>query len=83
MRIVEPLTKQHPKTSLTTNVGTMQSTETYEATISCKEEVGIRTGQTREGVERGAVHGDEDRRGETRLQEEFNPMYIVVIRHVH
>jgi hypothetical protein len=61
----------------------MQSLETYEATIYCKEEVGVRTSQTRECVEGGIVYGDEDRRGETRLWEEFDPMYIVVIRHIH
>jgi hypothetical protein len=83
MRVVETLTKQHPETSLRTNVRIMQSMETYEATIRCKQEVGIRTSQMREGVESCTVHGDKDRRGETRLREEFDPIYIVVIGHVH
>jgi hypothetical protein len=41
--------------------------EAYEATIGCKEEIGIRTIQTRKGVESGTIHSDKDRRGETRL----------------
>jgi hypothetical protein len=83
MRVVETLTKQHPETSLRTNFGTMQSMETYEATIRCKEEIGIGTSQMREGIESCTVHGDEDRGGETRLREEFDPMNIVVNGHVY
>jgi hypothetical protein len=83
MRVVETLTKQHPETSSRTNFGMVQSMKTYEATIRGKEEVSIRTSQTRECVEGRAIYGDEDRRGETRLREEFDPMYIVVIGHVH
>jgi hypothetical protein len=41
--------------------------EAYEATISCKEEIGVRTIQTREGVESGTIHSDKDGRGEMRL----------------
>jgi hypothetical protein len=74
MRIVQTFTEQHPETSLRTNDGTMQSMETYEAMVSCKEEVGVRTSQTRDGVESCTIHSDEDRRGETRLWEEFDPM---------
>jgi hypothetical protein len=57
--------------------------EAYEATIGCKEEIGIRTIQTRKSVESGTIHSDKDGRGETRLREEFNPMNIVVIGHDH
>jgi hypothetical protein len=57
--------------------------EAYEATISCKEEIGVGTTQTRKGVESGTVHSDKDGRRETRLREEFDPMNIVVIGHDH
>jgi hypothetical protein len=57
--------------------------EAYEATISCKEEIGIGTVQTGEGVEGGAVHSNKDRRREARLREELDPMNIVVIGHDH
>jgi hypothetical protein len=57
--------------------------EAYEATISCKEEIGVGTIQMGKGVECGTIHSDKDGRGETRLQEEFNPMNIVVIGHDH
>jgi hypothetical protein len=83
MRVIETLTKQHPEALLRTDFGMMQSMETYEATIRCKEEVGVGTSQTRQGIESRTVHGNEDRGGETRLQEEFDPMNIVVIGHVY
>jgi hypothetical protein len=83
MRIIQALAEQHPETSLRTNFGTMKRVETYETTISCKEEIGVRTIQTGKGVERGTIHSDKDGRGETRLREEFNPMNIVVIGHDH
>jgi hypothetical protein len=83
MRIIQTLTEQHPEISLRTNGRMMQSMEAYEATISCKEEVGVRTSQMRDGVESCTIHSDKDRRGEMRLREEFDPMYIVVIEHVH
>jgi hypothetical protein len=57
--------------------------EAYEATVSCKEEVGIGTSQTGKGIESGTVHSNKDGRGETGLREEFNPMNIVVIGHDH
>jgi hypothetical protein len=55
--------------------------ETDEATIGCKEEIGIRTVQTGKGVEGSAVHSNENGRGEARLWEELDPMNIVVIGH--
>jgi hypothetical protein len=57
--------------------------EAYEATISRKEEIGVRTTQTRKGVKSGTIHNDKDGGGETRLREEFDPMNIVVIGHDH
>jgi hypothetical protein len=77
------LTEQHPKTALRTRGGTMHSLETYEATISGEEEVGIGTSQTRKGVERGTVHSNKHGRREARLWEEFNLMHIVEIGHGH
>jgi hypothetical protein len=35
----------------------------------------------RESVKGDAVHGNENGSEETRLQEEFHPMYVVVIGH--
>jgi hypothetical protein len=57
--------------------------EAYVATISCKEEIGIGTIQTGEGVESGTVHSNKDGRREARLREELDPMNIVVIGHDH
>jgi hypothetical protein len=57
--------------------------EAYEATISCKEEIGIGTIQTGEGVESGTVYSNKDGRREARLREELDPMNIVVIGHDH
>jgi hypothetical protein len=82
MRVVETLTKQHPETSLRTDFGTMQSLETYEATIRCKEKVGIGTHQMREHIKSCTVYSYEDRGREMRLWEEFDPVDVVVIRHV-
>jgi hypothetical protein len=57
--------------------------EAYEATISCKEEIGIGTIQMGEGVKSGTVHSNKDGRREVRLREELDPMNIVVIGHDH
>jgi hypothetical protein len=59
----------------------MQSMVANEATICCKEQISIGTGQTRQHVESYAVNGREDRSGETGLQEELDPMSIVIVRH--
>jgi hypothetical protein len=83
MGVVETLTKQHPKTSLRTDFRTVQSLETYEATIRCKEKVGIGTCQMREHIKSCTIHCHEDRRRETRLWKEFDSVNIVVIGHVH
>jgi hypothetical protein len=55
--------------------------ETDEATIGCKEEIGIGTVQAGKGVEGSAVYSYKDWRGEARLPEELDPMNIVVIGH--
>jgi hypothetical protein len=77
--IVEALTKKHAQTSLRAHLRTVQRVETNKATVSREEEVCIRTGQAGEGVERSTVYRHEDRGGEARLREEFNPVDIVVI----
>jgi hypothetical protein len=61
----------------------MQSLETYKATVRCEEEVGIGTHQTRECITRGTIYGYENRGKEMRLGEEFDPVDVVVIGHVH
>jgi hypothetical protein len=61
----------------------MNGVETYETTIGGEEEVGVRTSQTREGIERGTVHSNKDGRREVRFWEEFDPMHIVVFGHGH
>jgi hypothetical protein len=57
--------------------------ETDEATIGCKEKIGIGTVQMGKGVEGSAIHSNEDRRREAGLREELDPMNIVVIGHDH
>jgi hypothetical protein len=79
MGIVETLTEEHAQTSLRAHLRTVQRVETNETTVSREEEVGIRTGQAGEGVERSTVDRHEDGGGEARLREEFNPVDIVVI----
>jgi hypothetical protein len=61
MRVVETLTRQHPETSLRTDFRTMQSLETDEAMIRCKEKVGIGTCQMREHIKSCTVYGYKDR----------------------
>jgi hypothetical protein len=70
MRIVQALAEQHPETSLRTNFRTMKRVETYETTISCKEEIGVGTVQMGKGVEHGTIHSNKDGRGEMGLREE-------------
>jgi hypothetical protein len=57
--------------------------ETDEATISCKEKIGIGTVQTGKGVEGGAIHSNKDGRREAGLREELDPMNVMVIGHDH
>jgi hypothetical protein len=61
----------------------MQSLETYEAMICCEEKVSVGTRQMRERIKSCTIHCHKDRRRETRLGKEFDPVDIVVIRHVH
>jgi hypothetical protein len=81
MRIVKILAEQHPKTALRTTLGTMQSLEADETTVGGKEEVGVRTSQTRKHIESYTIHSNEYGSRETRLWEELYPMYVVVIGH--
>jgi hypothetical protein len=59
----------------------MQSMVANEATICCKEQISVGTGQTRQRVKSHAINGRKDRSGETGLQEELDPMSIVIVRH--
>jgi hypothetical protein len=81
MRIIQMLTKQHPKAMLRTGFRTVQGMITNEAATRCKEQVSIGTGQTRERVEIYAIDGYEGGSGKARLWEELDPMRIVVIGH--
>jgi hypothetical protein len=83
MGIVQTFTKQDPKTSLRAGGGMMYGVETYEAMVGGKEEIGVRTYQTRKSIKRGAVHSNKDGRRKARLWEELNPMHIVVFGHGH
>jgi hypothetical protein len=81
MGIVDTLTEEHAQTSLRAHLRTVQRVETNETTVSREEEVGIRTGQARKGIERSTIDSHEDGGGKARLGEEFNPVDIVVIGH--
>jgi hypothetical protein len=83
MRVIEAFAKQHPKTLLGTDFGMMHSLETYEATIHCKEKIGIGTHQVRKCIKSSTIHRDENRGRETRLGEELNLVNVVVIGHIH
>jgi hypothetical protein len=68
MGIIQPLTEQHAKTTLGTNLGTMHSLEAYETAISGETKVGIGTSQTGQGIERHTVDSNEDGRREVGLR---------------
>jgi hypothetical protein len=60
----------------------MHSLKANEATIHCKEEVGIGTRQMGECIKGRTIYCYENRGRETRLGEEFDPVDVVVIGHV-
>jgi hypothetical protein len=82
MGIIQPFTKQHSQTTLGADFGAMHGLETYKTTIGGEAEVGVGTSQARQSIKRHATHSNKDGRGETRLGVEFNPMGVMVVRHI-
>jgi hypothetical protein len=60
----------------------MHGLETYKAMIGGKTEVGVGTSQTRYSIKHHTIHSNEDRRGEMRLGVEFDPMGVMIVRHI-
>jgi hypothetical protein len=59
----------------------MQSVVTHEATICRKEQISVGTSQPGQHVEHYAINGRKDRSGEMELQEELDPVRVVIVRH--
>jgi hypothetical protein len=63
------------------NIGTVHGLKADEAAIRGEEKVGIRASQARKHIKSDTIDGDKNRRGEARLEEELDPVDIMVIGH--
>jgi hypothetical protein len=60
----------------------MHSVVAHKAAIGRKEQICVRTRQTRQRVKGDTINGREDQGGEMGLGEELDPIGVVVMRHV-
>jgi hypothetical protein len=81
MRIIKMFTKQRPKGAMRARLGSMDSVVTNETTISHKEKIHVRTGQSRDSVKGSAINSYKDGLRKVGLMEELNEVHVVESRH--
>jgi hypothetical protein len=81
MGIIQPLTEQHPETTLWTIISLVSGKVADETTTRAEEEISVMIIETGESIEHKAVHRHVNWSREETVLVKANPVDVVVIGH--